>query len=82
MIQAVVLAERDGLDDPNQYGDLPLVDKDPTQPDEAYFEHVDYIVEKANMFGLVIGMLPTWGSYLKTGRQNTILTPENVRVFG
>jgi len=63
VIQAVVLAERDGLNDPNPYGEIPLIDKDPTKPNENYFEHVDYIVDKAEALGLFIGMLPTWGSY-------------------
>ena len=31
-IQAVALAELDGLTVPNAYGDLPLVDRDPTRP--------------------------------------------------
>jgi hypothetical protein len=43
VIQAVVLAEIEGLDVPNAYGDLPLIDKDPAKPSDAYFQHVDYI---------------------------------------
>ncbi len=83
VIQAVVLAERDGLTDPNAYGHLPLVDKDPTQPVEAYFEHVDYIVNKAEELGLIIGMLPTWGSYWSENNPNRkIFNPENARDFG
>lgn len=60
IIQAVVLAENNGLRTPNAYGDLPLIDLDPTQPNEAYFEHVDFIVNKAEQLGLFIGMLPTF----------------------
>ena len=41
VIQAVALAALGGLDRPNPYGDLPLVDKDPTQPNERYFQHID-----------------------------------------
>src|SRR5690554_6823080 len=52
IIQAVVLAERDGLNVPNFYGETPLIDYDPTQPNEAYFKHVDYIVKKAEKSGL------------------------------
>lgn len=37
VIQAVILSELDGLDKPNAYGYLPLVDKDPTQITEGYF---------------------------------------------
>jgi len=61
VIQAVVLAEFDGLTVPNAYGDLPLVNGDPATPNEKYFAHVDWIVRKAAEKGLVIGMLPTWG---------------------
>ncbi len=67
VIQAVVLAELDGLHDPNPYGHRPLVDNDPTHPDvrdgsgNDYFDHVDFVVGKANALGLAIGMLPTWG---------------------
>src|SRR4051812_37165250 len=38
VIQAVVLAELDGLSQPNAQGHRPLLDNDPTRPDEAYFE--------------------------------------------
>lgn len=61
VIQAVALAELDGLNDPNAYGENPLIDNDPTKPNEAYFKHVDYIVNKANELGMFVGMLPTWG---------------------
>jgi hypothetical protein len=63
-IQAVVLAELDGLTEPNAYGQAPLEDKDPTRPVEAYFEHVDFVVRTANKLGLYIAMLPTWGAWL------------------
>ncbi|MFP4090845.1 MAG: glycoside hydrolase family 140 protein [Cyclobacteriaceae bacterium] len=84
VIQAVVLAELDGLNAPNPYGDKPLVDNDPTQPDEAYFEHVDFIVDKAESLGLFIGMLPTWGDKfnLRWGVGPEIFTPSNAQIFG
>ena len=80
VIQAVVLAEYGGLDVPNANGDLPLVDKDPTRPVEAYFRHVDAVVNRADELGLVIGMLPTWGSWWHDGQG--IFTPESARSFG
>ncbi len=61
LIQAVVLAENDGFRTPNSYGATPLVNLNPENPNESYFEHVGYIVDIANDLGLVIGMLPTWG---------------------
>ena len=44
VIQAVALAESDGLLTPNRYGEVPLLDLDPTRPNEAYFAHVDYAI--------------------------------------
>jgi hypothetical protein len=48
VIQAVVLAEFEGLSQPNPYGHVPLIDNDPTRPSEDYLKHVDYIVNKPN----------------------------------
>ncbi len=80
VIQAVVLAELDGLKDPNPYGQVPLVKNDPTQPNEAYFQHVDWIVAKANELGLYVGMLPTWGN--QWNKMNAIFTPANAEAYG
>lgn len=61
VVQAVVLAEFDGLHIPNRYEQTPLINDDPTKPNEKYFEHVDYIIDLANKYGISIGLLPTWG---------------------
>jgi len=84
VIQAVVLAELDGLFVPNPYGHLPLENNDPTRPVEQYFQHVDYIVNKAEALGIFIGMLPTWGDKFnkKWGRGPEIFTPENAKIYG
>ena len=85
VIQAVALAEINGLRDPNPYGHLPLHNEDPTQPNDAYFRHVDYIVNKAAELGLTIGMLPTWGDKIfrdSWGVGPEIFNPENARVYG
>ncbi|NLS95652.1 MAG: DUF4038 domain-containing protein [Planctomycetaceae bacterium] len=84
VIQAVVLAELDGLNTPNPYGDRPLHDNDPTRPNEAYFRHVDFVVDKAASLGIYIGMLPTWGDKWnkKWGVGPEIFTPENAAAYG
>jgi len=84
VIQAVVLAEFDGLTQPNAYGHVPLLDNDPARANEAYFEHVDYIVNKAESLGIYIGMLPTWGDKFnrRWGVGPEIFTPENARIYG
>jgi hypothetical protein len=92
-IQAVALAELDGVTDPNPYRDLPLIDKDPTRPAVTpgsspdypeqydYWDHVDYIVDQANARGLYIAMLPSWGRWVNnpgpTGPQDESLLTPN-----
>jgi Protein of unknown function (DUF4038)/Putative collagen-binding domain of a collagenase len=68
VIQATVLSAFDGLKIPNAYGDLPFVGGDPARPNEAYFRHVDFVVNKAAELGLYVGMLPTWGDYWASGK--------------
>jgi len=80
VIQAVVLAEVDGLVTPNAYGHLPLHDKDPTRPNEDYFRHVDWVIAKANSLGLRVGLLPTWGSYWHS--KKVIFNKENAETYG
>ncbi|TAH19241.1 MAG: DUF4038 domain-containing protein [Cytophagales bacterium] len=85
VIQSVVLAEFDGLHAPNPYGDVPLAFDDPTKPIEKYFQHVDYIIDKANQYGLVIGLLPTWGDKLFKagwGKGPEIFTKDNAKIYG
>jgi len=80
VIQAVVLAELDGLNAPNANGDRPFADNDPKRPNEAYFKHVDYIVNKAGEKGIYIGMLPTWGDKVTKawGKGPVLFTNDNV----
>jgi hypothetical protein len=84
VIQAVVLAEFQGVREPNAYGDLPFIGEDPAKPNDAYFTHVDWIVRQANDLGLVIGMLPTWGDKVgKTyGDGPRIFGSKNARNYG
>ncbi len=84
VIQAVILAQLGGLDVPNAEGDLPLVDRDPTRPNEAYFKHVDYVVNRAEELGLFLGILPSWGSYWKLVGEDRVrlFTEESARSYG
>jgi len=90
VIQAVALAELDGLNTPNPYGHRPLLDNDPTKPDvkdgpdNDYWDHVDFIVREANRRGMYIGLLPTWGDKWnrKWGVGPEIFTPQNAEVYG
>lgn len=92
VIQAVALAELEGHADPNPYGHLPLVNLDPARPavksgaNNDYWDHVDYIVNKANELGLYIGFLPTWGRYwhdnTKENKDKPLFTPANAEAYG
>lgn len=85
LIQAVVLAENEGLRVPNSYGEVPLIDLSPEKPNEKYFEHVDFIINKANDLGLYVGVLPTWGDKVYSNNQGAgpiIFNEKNAEVFG
>jgi uncharacterized protein DUF4038/collagenase-like protein with putative collagen-binding domain len=85
VIQTVALAELDGVGTPNAYGHLPLNDTDPASPavadggDNDYWDHVDYIVDKAESLGMYTGFLPTWGRWVN---DDAIFTPENAFTYG
>ncbi len=90
VIQAVALAEVDGLNTPNAYGHRPLMENDPTRPavkdgpQNDYWDHVDYVVAQAAERGLFVGLLPTWGDKWnkKWGVGPEIFTPQNAAVYG
>jgi len=85
VIQAVVLAEFDGLHAPNAYGQLPLMNDDPAKPNEAYFQHVDYIIDRAETYHLNIGLLPTWGDKVfksSWGAGPEIFNTKNAKAYG
>jgi len=84
VIQVVALAELDGLNTPNAEGEKPLINNDPTKPNEKYFAHVDWVIKKAEEKGIFIGLLPTWGDKWnrKWGGGPEIFTPENAKIFG
>jgi hypothetical protein len=85
VIQAVALAELDGLNTPNAEGNKPLIDNDPLKPNEAYFDHVDWVIRKAAEKGLFIGLLPTWGDKvdpMRWGKGPKIFNRENAYKYG
>ena len=85
VIQAVALAELDGLGTPNAYGEIPLINQDLCCPNEAYFKHVDFIIDKARDLGLTVALLPTWGDKLyksSWGKGPEIFTKDNAYDYG
>ena len=84
VVQAVVIAELDGLTAPNKENELPLTNQNPLEPNEAYFKHVDWVTAKAANLGIYVAMLPTWGDKWNKawGAGPEIFTPENAAAYG
>jgi hypothetical protein len=84
VIQAVILAELDGLETPNRYGITPLRNNNPQTPNEAWFEWIDEVISMAREQGLYIALVPTWGDKVdkKWGTGPEIFTIENAYEYG
>jgi len=84
VIQAVILAEFDGLKRPNQYGEIPLNDLDPTKPNDKYFELIDWTVQQALKKNMFMGLLPTWGDKVikMWGQGPEIFNESNAYTYG
>ncbi|NSW93425.1 MAG: glycoside hydrolase family 140 protein [Bacteroidales bacterium] len=84
VIQAVALAELDGLNTPNAEGNKPLIDNDPLKPNEPYWQHIDWVIRKAGEKGIFIGLLPTWGDKVdkRWGVGPVIFNTDNAYKYG
>jgi len=85
VVQAVALAELDGLNTSNYYDEKPLVDNNPAKPNNAYFEHIDWIIKKAAEYKIHVALLPTWGDKVykdKWGAGPEIFNEDNAKMFG
>ena len=85
VIQAVALAELDGLNTPNRYGEKSLSNNDPMTPNPRYFEYVDAIIDMADSLDMYIALLPSWGDKVFKNSWGTgpeIFTPDNARAYG
>lgn len=80
VIQAIV-AHWGGLDKPNAYGNPVFDGKDPNRPNQAYFELVDYAVNKAESLGLYVALVPIWSTaYVRLGR--SVLDSSSAHSYG
>ncbi|OWA34130.1 hypothetical protein B9G55_17560 [Saccharibacillus sp. O16] len=93
VVQAVLLAELDGVKTPNAGGRLPLLTggdglPDPARPDlegpDSYWDHVDALFDLAEDQGLYVALLPTWGDKFNAmhGVGPEIFTAENAYAYG
>lgn len=84
VIQTVVLAELDGLNTPNAYGQKPLIGNNPEQLNPEYFKHVEFVIKQARKMNLYVALLPTWGDKInkKWGTGPVIFNENNAEKFG
>ncbi|MCW3120097.1 MAG: hypothetical protein JWM28_4179, partial [Chitinophagaceae bacterium] len=85
VIQAVALAELDGLHTANAYGDLPFINDDLTKPNERYFQYIDSLIDLAAGYHLYIALLPTWGDKVFKdfwGRGPEVFNPATAYAYG
>lgn len=69
------------LDRINPDGHPMFADGDPTKPNEAFFAHVDWIINQAESLGLRIAIVPIWSrSYVNQNR--SIFDEATARDFG
>ena len=47
---------------PNAYGQTMFVEQDPNRPNDAYFQELDYVANKAESLGLYLALVPMWAN--------------------
>lgn len=62
-------------------GESPFIDRDPTKPNEAFFKNVDYVVNRANELGLVMGLV-TAKSWHVGNHPESVFDEKNAYTFG
>ncbi|MEJ8306323.1 DUF4038 domain-containing protein [Saccharibacillus sacchari] len=93
VVQAVLLAELQGVTTPSAAGRLPLKIgasglPDPSLPDtdgdDSYWRHVDAVLDEASRLGLYMALLPTWGDKFNQmhGAGPEIFTADNAYAYG
>jgi hypothetical protein len=96
ILQAVALAEFNGIREANRYGDYPLVNEDPanlsitpgkdtlSDYEYDYWDHVDFAIEEAAKHEMYIGLLPTWGDKVTPswGDGPVIFDSLNAKTYG
>lgn len=84
IVQAVALAEIDGLHTPNANGETPLIGDDPTRPNEKYFAFMDTVIDIAASYNMNIALLPTWGDKVfkdRWGAGPEIFNEQNAAIY-
>lgn len=85
VLQTMGIMEFDGLRvGARANGEAPLIDLDPTRPNEKYWAHVEWVIVEAARRGMLLALLPTWGDKwnVKSGIGPRVFTPQTAGVYG
>lgn len=95
VVMAVALAELDGINHPNYYGDIPFKNISTLEWDETpgndtsnaeeydYWDNVDFVINEAAKRNIHIGLLPSWGSNVVQRSDNQVIfsTPDKAYTY-
>src|SRR3954447_7031743 len=87
VLQIVALDPEQDKEMRNPSGDKALLNDNLTTPNERYFQYLDWIIDKAEEYGLYVLLLPVWGE-LVVGHNwmgefsEKIVTKENAYQYG
>jgi hypothetical protein len=84
VIQAYVLRgleERHPDGSTSLLGETPLVGRDPAKPNEAFFQNVDHVVNRANELGLVMGLVVAKSWHVNKHKEQ-VFDVKNAHTFG
>jgi hypothetical protein len=62
-------------------GETPLVDRDPTKPNEAFFKNMDFVVNRANELGLAMGLVASKSWHVNEHKER-VFDAKNAYTFG
>jgi hypothetical protein len=62
-------------------GATPLIDRDPTRPNEAFFKNVDHVINRANELGFVMGLVVA-KSWHVNKHPERVFDVKNAHTFG
>lgn len=65
VVMAVALSKYEFTVIPNFYGETPYSSL--YSPTEEYWAYVDWVIERAAEYGILIAMIPVWGRYVNCG---------------
>jgi hypothetical protein len=68
--------------DRNYYGEPAFLDDGMNEPNPAYFDHAEWLVQEAGKRGIIIAFQSVWIGWPDCGAWRCLMTTENMKAFG